>query len=51
MLSQIDELGLIRQLLFVFQGISSENIKFSEKENSFCIDSHVSIALYCILCI
>jgi len=36
-----DQLDVVRQMLFVFQGIESKDIKLSHRENAFCISTDV----------
>jgi len=38
-----DQLDVVRQMLFVFQGIESKDIKLSHRENAFCISTDVCI--------
>nr|XP_002131421.1 gamma-tubulin complex component 3 homolog [Ciona intestinalis] len=40
---KVTEDNLIHQLLYVFQGIETKNIKHSTRENAFCLNSDVDV--------
>ncbi|CAK8695080.1 unnamed protein product [Clavelina lepadiformis] len=40
---QVNEANLVRQMLYVFQGIPSKNIKHSTRENAFCLDNNIEV--------
>lgn len=42
-LETLSESKLIHQMLFVFQGIETKNIKLSKRERAFCIDNDLNV--------